>query len=120
MKTLKFTLSFLLLSAIWTFAQTIPMNMVEKIKDEQVPVAVLRTFDSEFAYAKADFKRGAWYAHFEHTTATTGDQGKPGTSRAIPLHYSYKGKNDGKNAEIKFTPEGKWVSSKGLRDKALK
>lgn len=120
MKTLRFTFSFLFLSAVWTFGQTIPMNMVEKIKVEQVPVAVLKTFENEFASAKADIKGGVWYAHFEHTTAVPGDQGKPGTSRAIPLHYSYRGKKVGKNAEIKFTPEGKWVSSKGLREKALK
>lgn len=109
----------LFLSTVWSFAQTIPMNMVEKIKDEQVPVAVLKYFESEFAMTKTDIKSGAWYAHFEHTTATPGDQGKPGTSRAIPLHYSYKGKKDGKNVEIKFTPEGKWVSSKGLPETAL-
>lgn len=119
MKTLKFTLSFLLLSAVWTFAQTIPMNMVEKIRDEQVPVSVLKTFENEFASAKADIKGGVWYAHFEHTTAIPSDQGKPGTSRAIPLHYSYRGKKEGKNVEIKFTPEGKWVSSKGLPDMVL-
>ena len=70
--------------------------MVEKIKDEQVPVAVLKSFEDEFASVKTEIKSGAWYAHFEHTTATPGDQGKPGTSRAIPLHYSYKEKKTAK------------------------
>lgn len=114
MKMLKTSLAMLLLSVAWSYAQTIPMNMVEKIKDEQVPAAVLQTFDDEFGSIKADIKGGAWYSHFEHTTATPTDQGKPGTSRAIPLHYSYKGKKDGKKVEIKFTPEGKLVHTKGL------
>lgn len=114
MKALKLTAIMLFLSVTWTYAQNIPMNMVEKIKDEQVPAAVLKTFESEFGSIKADIKDGAWYSHFQHTTATPPDQGKPGTSKAIPIHYSYKGKKDSKNVEIKFTPEGKLVHTKGL------
>lgn len=117
MKTLKLTLTILLLSIAWSYAQ-IPMNMVEKIKDEQVPAAVLKTFENEFASQKGDIKGGAWYAHFEHTTATSADQGKSGTSRAIPLHYSYKGKKGNEKVEIKFTPEGKLLHVKGLEDKS--
>jgi len=118
MKTLKLTLTMLLLSVAWSYAQYIPMIMVEKIKDEQVPAVVLQTFENEFDCIKADINGGAWYSHFEHTNATPGDQGKPGTSRAIPLHYSYKGKKDGKKVEIKFTPEGKLVHVKGLKAKS--
>lgn len=111
MKTLKLTLTMLLLSIAWSYAQ-IPMNMVEKIKDEQVPAAVLKTFEKEFANQKSDIKVGAWYAHFEHTSDG------PGKSRAIPLHYSYRGKKGNDKVEIKFTPEGKLVHAKGLEDKS--
>lgn len=117
MKTLKLTLLVLLTSAAWSYAQTIPMNMVEKIKDEQVPVAVVKTFESEFGTIKTTIQGGAWYSHFEHTTATPASQGTSGTSRAIPIHYSYKGEKDGKKVEIKFTPEGKLVQTKGLESK---
>lgn len=117
MKTLKLTAVMLLLSAVWSYAQTTPMTMFEKIKDEQVPAAVLQTFEQEFGSTKMQIKGGAWFSHFQHTTAAPADQGTPGTSRAIPLYYSYQGKKNGKKVEIKFTPEGKLVSSKGLEHK---
>ena len=88
--------------------------MVEKIRDEQVPVAVLKTFESEFGSLKNDIKGGAWYAHFEHTADAT--PANPGRSKAIPLHYSYKGKKNNNRVEIKFTPEGKLVHTKGLEN----
>lgn len=111
MKTFKLTLTLLLLSAAWSYAQ-IPMTMVEKIKDEQVPAAVLKTFESDFGTVKSDIKGGAWYAHFEHTSdATTAN---PDRSKAIPLHYSYKGKKGDNKVEIEFTPEGKLIRAKGM------
>ncbi len=88
-----------------------------KNQDEQVPVAVVKTFESEFGAIKTSIQHGAWYSHFGHTTATPASQGTSGTSRAIPIHYSYKGEKDGKKVEIKFTPEGKLVYAKGLEDK---
>lgn len=117
MKTLKLTFTMLLISVVWSYAQTIPMTMFEKIKDEQVPAAVLKTFETEFGQIKDDIQKGAWYAHFEHTVNKPADQGTAGTSRAIPLHYSYIGKMDGKKVEIKFTPKGKLASTKGLEEK---
>lgn len=60
--------------------------MVEKIKDEQAPVPVLKTFESDFGHCcKDDIKGGVWYAHFEHTSDGANK------SRAIPLHHSYNG-----------------------------
>lgn len=90
------------------------MNMVEKIRDEQVPVAVLKKFESEFGPLKNDIKGGAWYAHFEHTADAT--PANPGRSKAIPLHYSYKGKLGEKKVAFEFTPEGKLVHAKGFDD----
>ncbi len=104
----------MLLGAAWSYAQT-PMNMKEKIKDEQVPAAVMKTFESDFSAEKNDIKEGSWYSHFEHTSDATPTD--PTRSKAIPIHYSYIGKKDGKNVEIKFTPDGKFVSSKGLKAK---
>ncbi|WP_339790144.1 hypothetical protein [uncultured Imperialibacter sp.] len=117
MKTFKLTIAMLLISAVWSYAQTIPMTMFEKIENNQVPAAVLKTFETEFGQVKNDIQKGAWYAHFEHTVDKPADQGTAGTSRAIPLHYSYIGKMDGRKVEIKFTPEGKLATTKGLEEK---
>ena len=119
MKTLKLTAVMLLLSAVWSYAQTIHMTMFEKIKDDQVPAAVLQTFESNFGQIKKNIKNGAWYAHFEHTSASKDtpsyssydDSNRP---MAIPLHYSFLGKMEGKKIEIKFTPQGKLAVTKGL------
>ncbi len=121
MKTLKLTLSFLLLSTVGLFAQNIPMTMFEEIKGEQVPATVLKTFETEFGQIKNNIKKGVWYAHFEHTPAASTSQSygtyvESTKSMAVPLHYSYKGKLDGKNVEIKFTPQGNLAYTKGLPD----
>ena len=113
MKTLKLTVIMLLTSAVWSNAQD-AMTMFEKIRDEQVPVKVLKTIESDFAQIKKEIKNGEWYAHFRHTIDTHANQGTAGTSKAIPLHYSYIGKMDGKKVEIKFTPEGKLATTKGI------
>lgn len=113
MKTLKMTFAMLLVTVSWVFAQ-IPMTMNEKIKDEQVPAAVLKTFESEFGAVKSEIKNGAWYAHFEHTSDATATN--PERSKAIPLHYSYKGKKGSDKVEIQFTPEGKLEHAKGMGD----
>ncbi|HNP94024.1 MAG TPA: hypothetical protein PKJ63_00300 [Cyclobacteriaceae bacterium] len=123
MKTLKLTAALLLISVVCSYAQNIPMNMFEQIQDEQVPAAVLKTFEEEFGQVKDDIKKGVWYAHFEHTSATTGEQSygsyvEPSKPMALPLHYTYQGKKAGKKVEIKFTPDGKLVYAKGLDQKS--
>jgi hypothetical protein len=87
MKTLKITLMMLLFAA--TSHAQIPMNMNEKIKDEQVPVAVLKTFESEFGSVKSDIKDGAWYAHFEHTANATPTN--PGQVQGYPASLQLQG-----------------------------
>ena len=113
MKTLKLTVFILLLGIVGAYAQD-SMTMFEKIRDEQVPVAVLKTFEADFSQIRNEIKNGEWYAHFRHTIDTHANQGTAGTSKAIPLHYSYIGKMDGKKVEIKFTPEGKLATTKGI------
>lgn len=112
MKTVRNLLMVLAMGAAWsTFAQ-IPMNMNEKIREEQVPVAVLKTLQADFSTIKNEITNGNWYAHFEHTANAS--LANSAGSRAIPLHYSFKGKVDGNKVELKFTPEGKLVTAKGV------
>lgn len=113
LKSLKLTVFILLLSVVGAYAQD-SMTMFEKIRDEQVPAAVLKTFESDFGQIRNEIKNGEWYAHFQHTVVKHADQMTPGTSKAIPLHYSYIGKIGKEKVEIKFTPGGKLANTKGI------
>ncbi len=115
MKKLRFLLYILILgTASYVNAQNqIPMIMFEKIEDEKVPVAVLQTIQSEYPDYKEVIKNGAWYSHFGHTVDMTSKDQNP---RAIPWHYSYRGKLEKKNVEIRFTPDGKLVKAKGVQN----
>ncbi len=113
MKKLKFALGILFLSAAsYAGAQNqIPMIMFEKIDDEQVPVAVIQTLESEYPDYKDVIKNGVWYSHFGHTVDRSGDVQKP---TYTPWHYTYRGKLEKKNVEMRFTPDGKMVRAKGM------
>jgi hypothetical protein len=105
MKKILVSLALIICSVASVLAQ------VEKtvvVKEDEVPVAVRIAF-------KKDFNLVSETGNWKLTYAMSSQDGK---NIATPLVYSYAKKEDGKKIAIKYTPEGKLTSFKGV-DKAI-
>ncbi|HTF21615.1 MAG TPA: hypothetical protein VK658_26230 [Chryseolinea sp.] len=101
MKSKMYYALFVLLLALPSFGQ--PVKKVQTISESEVPVAVRRSFVENFG----DVGDGTWTVSFH----VLNDGGK---SIAQPLSYTFRKGNGHDKVEVKFSPEGRIETSKGI------
>jgi hypothetical protein len=87
--------------------QGMPSKSKAILKDFEVPAAVRSSFDRDFGSPDS---QGVWTVYF--TAKTQG-----GKTVAMPIWYTFTGKKSGERYEIRYLPDGKLKSSKGLAKK---
>src|SRR5262245_10228299 len=100
----KFILTIIILTAVNTLLISQPVKKTERIKEEEVPVAVRVAFQNDSGTIPAD---GFWIVNF-----TVSNEG--GRSIAKPVSYIFRKGNKGDKIEVRYSPEGKLDTSKGL------
>src|SRR5882757_6963983 len=73
-----------------------------KLKQEEVPVAVVSAFQNDFSSISSELTKGSWSVNAEE---------KNGVLK--PLTYSYKAKRGSTKFEARYTPDGTLESAKG-------
>ncbi len=100
----------MLIASISAFAQA-PIEETKKISQEEVPAAVLKSFDADFVSPLAE-TNGVWWVVY--TKYSEGIQGRLTEKEVFrPIAYIFKGHGKHKG-EARYTAEGKLESSKGL------
>ena len=97
----------LLLVGIVSYGQGIRKNA--KLKEAEVPAAVRASFERDFGSIPED---GTWTVFF-----TVGD--KTGAASATPLWYTYTNKVASEKVEVRYLPDGRLKSSKGIARKGV-
>ncbi len=88
-------------------AQT-PVKQSIRIKQEQVPMAVMQTYEKDFSALPED---GYWMVYTETT-----QEGRRTATK--PIWYSYHKRSKSERIEVRFLPNGTLESAKGIdRDK---
>jgi hypothetical protein len=82
-----------------------PVKRVERINEDEVPVAVRKAFENDFGKIPED---GIWTVNF-----TVVQEG--GKSTAKPFSYTFRKGNKGDKIEIRYSPEGKLDTARGLQ-----
>ena len=100
----KLVLTLLIIFSVTGFLFSQPVKKVERIKEEEVPVAVRSAFENDFGKMPED---GIWTVNF----IVTNEGGK---TTAKPISYTFRKGNKGDKIEIRYSPEGKLEASKGL------
>ena len=101
----RFLLTLLILGSVNVFMLSQPVKKVERIKEEEVPVAVRKAFEEDFGKIPED---GIWTVNF-----TVVNEG--GKSMAKPLSYTFRKGNKGDKIEVRYSPEGKLDTVRGLK-----
>ena len=101
----RFFLTLLILSSVNVFLISQPVKKVERIKEEEVPVAVRIAFENDFGKIPED---GIWTVNF----TVVNDGGK---TTAKPVSYTFKKGNKGDKIEVRYSPEGKLDTVRGLK-----
>jgi hypothetical protein len=101
----RFFLTLLFLSSVNAFIVSQPVKKVERIKEEEVPVAVRIAFENDFGKIP---ENGTWTVNF--TVANEG-----GKSIAKPVYYTFKKGSKADKIEVRYSPEGKLDSVHGLQ-----
>jgi hypothetical protein len=102
MKKIMIAFTFMLASASVLMAQHV--KKIAEVKSEQVPVAVKNAFQEDFGTIPDE---GTWTVAYY--VSTDGNK-----TSAKPVSYTFaKGKKSEK-IEVRYTPEGKLESAKGL------
>lgn len=99
-----FVLTLLIVCSVNGFLISQPVKKAERIKEEEVPVAVRIAFENDFGKIPED---GFWIVHFNVTN-------EGGKTTAKPISYTFRKGNKGDKIEVRYSPEGKLESSKGL------
>lgn len=86
-----------------TIAQ--PVKKVEKIKEEEVPIAVRQAFINDFGSIPG---QGNWSVNF--TVIHNGEK-----AIAQPTSYTFRKGSKSEKVEVRYSPEGKLVAAKGLK-----
>lgn len=81
-----------------------PVKKTIKIPVEQVPMAVRTAYEKDFGSIPQD---GYWMAYI--TTTLEGSR-----TVATPIWYSYNKRSKEVKAEVRFSPAGELISSKGV------
>jgi hypothetical protein len=101
------TIMFLVLVAMTgASAQNIQSKSKAKLKAEEVPVAVRIAAEKELGQTD-----GAWTVVY----STGRDSGR---TYATPLLYIFQSSHEGERVELRFFPDGKLKSAKGLANKS--
>ena len=101
----RFFLTLLIFASVNVFVISQPVKKVEKIKEEEVPVAVRKAFEEDFGKIPED---GTWTVNF--TVVSEG-----GKSMAKPLSYTFRKGNKADKIEVRYSPEGKLDTVHGLK-----
>jgi hypothetical protein len=102
MKKIIIAFAFVLASASVLMAQH--MRKVSEIKSEQVPVAVKNAFQEDFGKIPEE---GTWTVAYY--VSTDGNK-----TSAKPVSYIFAKGRRAEKIEVRYTPEGKLESAKGL------
>ena len=101
----KLVLTILMISSLNILLISQPVKKVERIKEEEVPVAVRVAFENDFGKIPAE---GFWTVNFTVTT-------EGGKQTAKPISYTFRKGNKGDKIEVRYSPEGKLDTSKGIK-----
>ncbi|MBL0745004.1 hypothetical protein [Chryseolinea lacunae] len=101
MKKLMLTLVFVAGCGLSLLAQ---VKKTEKIQQDEVPVSVRLAFEKDFGQAPQD---GTWTVSY--TMVTEGAR-----TSAKPMWYQFTKGRGAEKIEVRYTPEAKLESSKGL------
>ena len=107
MKTSNLVLVVMCFIAGTTFAQNVAVTKNADLKTEEVPAAVRSSFEKEFGSSLTD---GSWKVFFSTSR-------QDGRTVANPLWYTYNKKESGNKIEIRYFPNGKLKSVKGIERK---
>ena len=100
----KMSLLIIAFAFVSTAALSQSLRKTEKIKDDQVPVAILAAFQHDFGKIPED---GYWTANIEVM--------RDGARSIVkPLSYTFHKKANGEKIEVRYLPDGKLESAKGL------
>jgi hypothetical protein len=102
MKKIFFAFALLMLSVVAAMSQE--LKKTSTITEQEVPVAVRNAFDKEFGKVPAE---GKWSVTFSL-------RNEGARTVASPLWYTYFKKDKKEKIEVRYTPEGKLESSKGI------
>lgn len=103
MKRIILTLLFISTLSASLLAQ--PVKKTEKIKEEEVPVAIRVAFTNDFGKIPED---GSWTVNFIVVNEGT-------KTIAKPTWYTYRKGNKHDKIEVRYSPEGKLELVKGLK-----
>lgn len=99
-----------LIASIGAFGQT-PIEETKKISQEEVPAAVLKSYDTDFVSPLAQTNGVWWIVYTKYSESVQGRLTEKEVFR--PLAYIFKG--HGKNkGQARYSVDGKLESSKGL------
>jgi hypothetical protein len=101
----RFFLTLFILLSVNVLLISQPVKKAEKIKEDEVPVAVRKAFENDFGKIPED---GTWTVNF-----TVLQEG--GKSLAKPVSYTFRKGNKGDKIEVRYSPEGKLDTVKGLK-----
>ena len=102
MKKIFFAFTLIMLSVVAAMSQD--LKKTATITEQEVPVAVRNAFDKEFGKVPAE---GNWSVTFSL-------RNEGAKTVAKPLWYTYFKKEKKEKIEVRYTPEGKLESSKGI------
>jgi hypothetical protein len=102
MKKLFIAFAFMLMSASAIMAQQV--KKIAEIKSEEVPVAVRNAFQEDFGKVP---DAGIWTVAYY--VSTDGNK-----TSAKPVSYTFAKGRRAEKIEVRYTPEGKLQSAKGL------
>jgi hypothetical protein len=104
----KISLFIVAFAFVATTAFSQALRKTEKINDDQVPVAILEAFQHDFGKIPDN---GYWTANVEIE--------RDGSRSVVkPLSYAFHKKEKGEKIEVRYLPDGKLESVKGLEKTA--
>lgn len=95
--------SLTMVAAVTAFSQ--PVKRTGRITEEEVPAIVRQAFIHDFGSIPPD---GNWSILFQ-----VNHDGEKATAQ--PLSYTFKRGDKSERIEVKYSPEGKLITSKGLK-----
>lgn len=99
-----------LIASISTFGQA-PIEESKKISQEEVPAAVLKSYDADFVSPLAQANGVWWIVYTKYNESVQGRLTDKEVFRPIAYIFKGRGKNKG---EARYSADGKLESSKGL------
>ena len=101
----RFVLTLLMITSFNAFLVSQPVKKAERIKEEEVPVAVRVAFENDFGKVP---EGGYWTVHFNVLN-------EGGKTTAKPISYTFRKGGKGDKIEVRYLPEGKLDTAKGLK-----